>query len=119
MYDAIATILPLAKVGEAIMSLLELDKGMSLQAASALILIAHTHQKDTSITTSDLAKLLNASATTTSRIVYYLGEGIPASGIKGLNLVELKLDTTDRRRRSAHLTKTGQVVVQRILQTIA
>lgn len=119
MYDSIAEILPLAKVGEAILSLLALDKSMSLQAASALILIAHTNKGKAALTTADLSKLLGATSMTTSRIVYYLGEGVPANNVKGLGLVELRLDSTDRRRRTVHLTDSGQNMVKTILETIS
>ena len=119
MHETLATILPLAKVGEAILSLLALDPGMSLQAASALILIAKNQPADAPMTTAELAKLLKLSPTATSRMVYYLGEGIPANSIKGLGLVELKIDPADRRRRSVHLTKSGRKTIDSILKTIS
>lgn len=107
---------PLAQMRSLLLTLQSCDAGMNLQAATMLLAIANHEASNLSLTTADLAKFMSITATATSRLVYYLGEGIPASSIKGLNLVELRIDAIDRRRRTIHLTKKGKTLIEKLLK---
>lgn len=107
---------PLARMRIFLSTLQSCDQGMSLQAAHMFVLIANYETVDLGLTTADVAAAMTISPTATSRMIYYLGEGIPSSGIKGLNLVELRIDSTDRRRRTIHLTEKGKALIDQLLE---
>ncbi|MGQ0565571.1 MAG: hypothetical protein ACT4OK_10940 [Gemmobacter sp.] len=85
----------------------DIDPGMSLNAALALLLIRQASIREKPITTQDLSQELKMHPSTMSRMIDYLGSGKPSDNFPGLGLIRIDIDQTDRRRRLVTFTHKG------------
>ena len=91
----------------------EVDPDMTLSQLMALLTIA----KDEGLSVSEVQRRSSLTQTTGSRIVRSLA-GINETGKAGYNLVEMRTDPHDSRRRVIHLNGDGREVIKNIVNQL-
>jgi len=87
-----------------------------LISVKSLIYIAKHHDRDGGVTVSDLAKFLQVTPATASRLAHYWATN---QGDTGHPLVQASIATGDRRRRLLHLTPNGEQFIKGLESALA
>lgn len=75
-----------------------LDQGMKLSELQILLYVAQNQDQENGLTTADLRDGLGLSNPAASRITYYWADGITGVAGTGLGMIDITIDSTDRRR---------------------
>lgn len=93
------------------------DNKMQVSTILTLLEIAKHELTGDEISTADIERLVGMVSGTSSRNIYYWGEGHKAMA-GGHEMVDIAMDTNDRRRRTLKLTPKGKTFVNQLLDAI-
>jgi hypothetical protein len=91
----------------------QFDTKMQVSTILTLLEIALAEDKDEEISVQDLEKRIGLLSGTSSRNVYYWGEGHKDMR-GGHEMVDVRIDPIDRRKRSLRLTHKGRAFINQL-----
>lgn len=97
-----------------IQKLAQFDVKMQLNTALTLLYVARHQNRPEGVTHADLMRWLGVSTASVSRNLYYWEEGGEQTPNAGYNLIEIKRDIKDRRRRVLCLTPRGEAFINQL-----
>jgi len=95
----------------------EMDKSAPLHQGLVFLAAARANVEGELATTKDLQERTKLSSAAISRIIGALQE-VKFTGKRGLELLRVKMDYSDRRRRPLMLTEKGEGVVKKLLEAL-
>lgn len=96
----------------------DLDPGCSLQAALSFIRAAREEAREGPADSGEIARDLGISSAQMSRVYGVLSKWRRAASGGGYDVVDLKIDPTDRRRRRVYLTPKGKQLASRVARAV-